>query len=429
MSTPLDYLPAPDSPHYPLAQRVLKGDADAQYELGVLARTTGLVSLEVAAYWYRKAAEQGHTDAQVNLADIYEHGIGVAKDLKEAFHWYQRAAEQGSLHAQNHMGVLYEQGNELTQDYAQAAHWYERAAEQGSLHAQYNLGLLYEQGKGVPQDYTQAAHWYQTALSCGPPWTMFKGLIGTVSYRLGLLYEQGLGVEQDASRARELYLQAAERGAIDEAIERLRPFLKPPKALFRQAQGGDPKAQYKLAKWYYNGAVYDYEKAAHWCRQAADQDHKNAQHWLGALYALGHGIEQDPAQATYWYQRASDASDQGDPEALVNLAIQAFLAEDFPKAVQWYRLAAEKGHVEAQYILGNIYSASDGDEIVEPDYPQAVNWYLQAAEQGHPDAPYALGKLYEEGKGVAKDEAQAIHWYRQATDNYRAIERLRQLGV
>ena len=48
-----------------------------------------------AAYWYRKAAEQGYVNGQVALADKYEHGLGVAQDTKKAAHWYRNAAEQG----------------------------------------------------------------------------------------------------------------------------------------------------------------------------------------------------------------------------------------------------------------------------------------------------------------------------------------------
>jgi len=32
-----------------------------------------------AVEWYRKAAEQGHADAQFSLRDMYQHGWGVDK--------------------------------------------------------------------------------------------------------------------------------------------------------------------------------------------------------------------------------------------------------------------------------------------------------------------------------------------------------------
>ena len=53
-----------------------------------------------AANWYRKAAEQGHADAQCRLGDLYYFGEGVPKDTGEAANWYRQAAEQGHAGAE-----------------------------------------------------------------------------------------------------------------------------------------------------------------------------------------------------------------------------------------------------------------------------------------------------------------------------------------
>jgi len=53
-----------------------------------------------AVNWYRLAAEQGYSDAQVNLGLMYEEGLGVLKDEMEAISWYCRAAEQGDSDGQ-----------------------------------------------------------------------------------------------------------------------------------------------------------------------------------------------------------------------------------------------------------------------------------------------------------------------------------------
>ncbi|MFN8923757.1 MAG: tetratricopeptide repeat protein, partial [Sphingobacteriia bacterium] len=42
--------------------------------------------------------------------------------------------------------------------------------------------------------------------------------------------------------------------------------------------------------------------------------------------------------------------------------------------------AAEQGHANAQYNLGQLYEQGEG---VEPSYDQAMHWYRLAAEQGH----------------------------------------------
>ena len=45
-----------------------------------------------AATWFRKAADQGHPDAQYYLGGRYDKGNGVLKDMKEAIAWYRKAA-------------------------------------------------------------------------------------------------------------------------------------------------------------------------------------------------------------------------------------------------------------------------------------------------------------------------------------------------
>jgi hypothetical protein len=46
---------------------------------------------------YRKAAEQGHAEAQYRLGLCYREGFGVAKDEIEAVKWCRKAAEQGYI--------------------------------------------------------------------------------------------------------------------------------------------------------------------------------------------------------------------------------------------------------------------------------------------------------------------------------------------
>ena len=53
---------------------------------------------------------------------------------------------------------------------------------------------------------------------------------------------------------------------------------------------------------------------------------------------------------------------------------------------------------------------------VAKDYAEAVRWYRKAAEQGNANAQYNLGLMYEEGLGVAKDGAEAMRWFRKAAE-------------
>ena len=77
---------------------------------------------------WRPLAEQGHTDAQVGLAGMYENGLGVGQDQAAAARWYGRAARQGDVIAQLALAGRYEIGLGIKHDRATAYAWYAIAA-------------------------------------------------------------------------------------------------------------------------------------------------------------------------------------------------------------------------------------------------------------------------------------------------------------
>jgi hypothetical protein len=63
-----------------------------------------------AAEWFRKAAEQGYINAQMDLGDCYNDGLGVTQNDAKAAKWYRKAAEQGSSDAQYALDDLKDTG-------------------------------------------------------------------------------------------------------------------------------------------------------------------------------------------------------------------------------------------------------------------------------------------------------------------------------
>ena len=82
--------------------------------------------------------------------NFYEQG-----KYKEAVYWYRKAAEHGHVQAQNTLGLRYEKGEGVNQDYKTAAYWYQEAAKNGHTQAQNSLGFMYTEGIGVEQDYAR----------------------------------------------------------------------------------------------------------------------------------------------------------------------------------------------------------------------------------------------------------------------------------
>ena len=98
-----------------------------------------------AAELYRQAAGQGHAVAQLNLGQMYEDGVGVAKDLTAAADWYLKAGEQGNGAAQLKLGEIYAAGLAVDRDLRQSAHWYKKAGEHGDVRAKEALAKVEEE--------------------------------------------------------------------------------------------------------------------------------------------------------------------------------------------------------------------------------------------------------------------------------------------
>jgi TPR repeat protein len=89
------------------------------------------------------------------------------------------------------------------------------------------------------------------------------------------------------------------------------------------------------------------------------------------------------------------------------------------------RAKAEKGDAVAQFILGGHYDLGEG---VAKDEVEAVKWYRKAAEQNLPAAQRTLGLCLARGSGVAKDYVEAVNWFHKAADQNDAMAQY-SLGV
>ncbi len=94
-----------------------------------LAPRDGTLHPLVAAI--QQQAVRGDADAQVDLGTLHERGYGVPRDGALALQWYERAAAQGDAHGQYLAGLLLGRGRaNVTADRERAAAWFAKAAQQ-----------------------------------------------------------------------------------------------------------------------------------------------------------------------------------------------------------------------------------------------------------------------------------------------------------
>ena len=148
--------------------------------------------------------------------------------------------------------------------------------------------------------------------------------------------------------------------------------------------------------------------------EAGDAD---AQYGVGIIYDFGlAGMKRDVAEAMHWYKMAAK---RGNMDAQFYLGdmysggpnYSEHIPIDETEARRWYKMAAEQGHVLAQYVVGAYYF--DGTGGIQ-DYNEAAHWYRKAAVQGFNRSQYHLGVMYGLGLGVSQSYPMAAFWYQKA---------------
>ena len=125
---------------------------------------------------------------------------------------------------------------------------------------------------------------------------------------------------------------------------------------------------------------------------------------MGQLIEQGRGVAKDAGEAKYIYGIAAAELDvfaqKGDPRSQNTLASLyengKGVAQNYAKAVQWYRQAANQGFAEAQFNVGRMFAAGNG---VDKNELEAMSWFRRAAEQGYSKAKAVLEAMVKDGHG------------------------------
>ncbi|MBI3574488.1 MAG: caspase family protein [Gammaproteobacteria bacterium] len=83
------------------------------------------------------------------------------------------------------------------------------------------------------------------------------------------------------------------------------------------------------------------------------------------------------------------------------------------EGIGYCRQLAEQGIPVGMFFYGRAFMQGQG---VAKDDAEAVKWYRLGAEKSNALAMINLGSMYENGRGVAKDDAEAVKWYRLAAE-------------
>ena len=187
---------------------------------------------------------------------------------------------------------------------------------------------------------------------------------------------------------------------------------------------GDAEAQYQLAYHYLwftpcdDGATRDRMVAL--VEQAAAKDHPDAVWFLARQRLWSKRLGEIDPEADQMLLRAGRL---GSMDAQRELGASYARGDwsgpqDLAEAVRWYRLAAEKGHADAQYNLGFMLLLGEG---APQNVEEGLMWLHRSGEQGESAAFRLLADCYENGYyDVPVNPEQAALW-RAKEEEYRRL--------
>ena len=418
-----------------LARAARRGSMEAQYRVGrcYLEGQAVPQSRTEAVRWLERAAQRGHTDAQLALAALCTQGAGyeiesagsiaalfsqnraTEPDYDAAVRWAGLAVEGGSAKAQALLGYILTFGPPTLRDLRRAEQLYRRSASVGCPQGSLGLGLALLRAARDEAGQREAATEIRKAAAAG---------LGDAIYVLGAMTELGIGVTRDLAAAAELFRVAAEKG-IRQGQSRWglallrghgveRNLVAGESWLRRAANAGDAEAAALVGHLHARGGELppNYAEAALWLRRAAEQGHAGASRMLAQLYLTGAGVAVDPKAAAHWLRRAADVGDKPSQADLGNLVLAGDVPPQTLEARQWFERAANAGDLVAAYNFAVSLAQGVG---AERDDRGAMMW-LRRAARSLPLAQYWYGRMLVEGRGLDADPAEGRVWLARATE-------------
>jgi hypothetical protein len=172
---------------------------------------------------------------------------------------------------------------------------------------------------------------------------------------------------------------------------------------------------------------------ADWVEGENSNADESALRTLAMCHLNGNGVRKNANLALHYLQAAYHYTKS------VESAHTLALMYEYPKesnnlvpvdvyaAFEWFKAAAELGHVPSMAELALCYELGCG--TVQND-TAALDWYMKAANNGHGASHYSVGEHYEEARGVPLDHEEACLWYHRAAvmgeqDGVSGLKRLR----
>ncbi|XP_069118494.1 protein sel-1 homolog 1-like isoform X4 [Argopecten irradians] len=279
-------------------------------------------------------------------------------------------------------------------DYEQAHQYFHLAAKLNHTRAMEYTGFAHLFGDYLTQNVSNAIEVFKDLAERGSP----RG-------QLGMGFVNSAGIGRNSSQAEALvYFTFA-------------------------SLGGDPLAQMALGYRYWSGIGVEMK-----CETALTYYKKVAATVADAVTVSGGPVIQrvrlqDEVENTNSGQSAlmdddllqyyHFLADKGDVQAQVVLGQLYYqggrgVGINHERALHYFLMAGESANANAYAFLGKMYS--EGSPAIKQNNQTALQFFRQAAEKGNPVGQTGLGVMYMYGKGVEQDYLKAFQYFTQAAE-------------
>ena len=365
-----------------------------QYQLGLKYLNGDQVeqNYEEAVKWFKLSAEQNNINAEMMLYQLYQlypNGEGIEIDEATAMKYLQDAATHG--HKEAIIQLVYKYAEEGKTRQAQI---YNLLKQSGDTELITKIGKMYATGDMFEKNADMAYKLLNIAINNNK--NIDKETFDLIMLT-GDLYIANIADDMNETDREE---------ALNNILNLYTTTLNN-KKYYSKGQETEiilkmDDIKTELADLYYNKASSIPEHATEWLIRASDYGHADASYKLGLFYETKvniHGINWHSefninAETAIKYYKI--AAKQNHIEAQFRLGYiyedpdgnyyTIINKHDYNNAIFWYTKAASNGHIEAMYRLGNIYENQE-------NFTKAVEYYRKAAERGDTNSQNHLEQL------------------------------------
>lgn len=221
-------------------------------------------------------------------------------------------------------------------------------------------------------------------------------------------------------------INAAQNGQPEDDVSAAQLMSEAKHILQRLSDRAYPFAQYYLGDGYFSGVFNkdkpDYDKAFPLFVAASKHGHAEAGYRAALCYEFGWGTSKSYPKAVQFYRNSAS---KGHPGAATRLGMACLKgdmglgksAQRSREGMTWLKRATESADFQynsAPYEIGLLHLNGYGDDVFK-DESYAAQLITQAAELGHVKANFLMGQAYENGLyGCPRDAALSVHFYNGA---------------